>query len=169
MKKWNRKPRELTTEFIDELRTVFAYDPETGHLTWRVQRSNSVKGPIGAASKTPYIQVGYDYKIYLVHRVIFALMTGRWAYEVDHKNKNKRDNRWDNLREVVRSENLINIGLRSNNTSGHVGVSWHKGLSRWFAKVKVEGREITRSSKVKDVAIQMRRDLEVEYYGGYGS
>lgn len=157
---------------IKVFRELLRYDPETGHLYWKKRPKGGrgdITDPIGAHSSTPYIQIGFDYKVYLVHRVIFAIMAGRWAYEVDHINKNKRDNRWVNLREVLRSENIINIGLKSNNTSGHVGVSRIKISGRWIAKVKVDGREISRSSNSKEVAIQYRKDMEQEYYGGYGS
>lgn len=169
MKRWSRKRRNLMPEFIDELREHLAYNPETGDLTWKVRFGSRVEGPIGVNSKTPYIQVGYNYKIYFAHRLIFALVTGRWADEVDHENKNKRDNRWGNLREVVRAENIINTSVRKHNTTGTTGVYWSKQAQRWMARVSVEGKHISRFFREKDEAIKARKQMEIDYYQGYGS
>ena len=48
----------------------------------------------------------------------------------------KADNRKQNLRFVTRAQNSWNRGIRSDNTSGHIGVSWDKQAQRWLAKVR---------------------------------
>ena len=50
-------------------------------------------------------------------------MTGEWPSTiVDHKNRIRSDNRWENLRTATRSENGINSQVKKNNTSGFKGV-----------------------------------------------
>lgn len=62
----------------------------------------------------------------LMHQFI----TG-WDY-VDHANGDGLDNRRANLRQATRGQNLANIGLKSNNTSGLKGVRQHSP-GRWRA------------------------------------
>jgi hypothetical protein len=52
--------------------------------------------------------------------------------EVDHINRNKKDNRVENLRWVTAKENIKNQGLRKTNTSGHRGIS--KNGNYWCYK-----------------------------------
>lgn len=55
--------------------------------------------------------------------------------ETDHINRNKLDNRRSNLRSVTKSQNSINKGLKSTNTSGCKGVVFDKRRSKWFAQI----------------------------------
>lgn len=42
-------------------------------------------------------------------RLAFLYMTGHWPeWDVDHKNRKRGDDRWKNLREATRSQNLRN-------------------------------------------------------------
>lgn len=62
--------------------------------------------------------------------------------EIDHKCQNKKCVRPDHLREVTRTVNAQNKGLNVKNTSGYKGVHWTKKLSKWTARVRMEGRSI---------------------------
>ena len=54
---------------------------------------------------------------------------------VDHINRNKTDNRRDNLRIVTAEQNALNKSLSSNNTTGYVGVCWVSSNSRYVATI----------------------------------
>jgi hypothetical protein len=55
-------------------------------------------------------------------------MIGRWPEpSIDHKNMDKADNRWDNLREATYSENCRNKKVNSNNALGFKGVIKRQG------------------------------------------
>ena len=56
---------------------------------------------------------------------------------IDHKNRNPRDNRLDNLREISHAENLQNRGPQANNTTGFKGVSYHKVAKKYTANITV--------------------------------
>lgn len=119
---------------IDELRAKYRYDPDTGRLIF-------LSGPCVGKSAGTIDRLGYR-RIYLAgHQicsgpVCWALVTGAWpAGEIDHISRDKLDDRWVNLREVTRSENLRN---RRYAKSGAKGVYASNG--RWRASVR-EGDE----------------------------
>lgn len=75
-------------------------------------------------------------KSILMHREIMEAPSG---VEVDHVDRDGLNNRRDNLRLATRSQNCVNRGLAKNNTSGFVGIVWHKQSSKWNARIKVDG------------------------------
>ena len=75
------------------------------------------------------------------HRVVWLLHHGEWPNgEVDHINKDRLDNRIENLRVVSHAENAKNAKRRSDNTSGHTGVIWNRKLSKWQAQIHSGGK-----------------------------
>ncbi len=59
---------------------------------------------------------------------------------VDHINGNGLDNRRENLRFCNQSQNLSNVGKRSNNKSGYKGVTFESQTSKWRASITVNYR-----------------------------
>lgn len=86
---------------------------------------------------------------------------------VDHIKHKKYDNRKSEMRIVNATQNGINKGLQSNNTSGVPGVSFHKGSQMWFGYIKLHGKQIRKYANSKDEAIELRRKLEEQYFGNY--
>lgn len=56
--------------------------------------------------------------------------------EVDHINRNKLDNRKENLRLVTRSQNCANRGNFKNSKSQYKGVRWNKKMGLWEAAIR---------------------------------
>lgn len=72
----------------------------------------------------------------------------------------------ENCRWVSHNENNYNKTRQSNNLSGKTGVSWSKRDSRWVSYIDFEGRRISLGTFLtKDVAIQVRKEAELKYYG----
>lgn len=61
---------------------------------------------------------------------------------VDHIDRIKNNNSWDNLRDCSNSENLRNRIAPKNNSSGIKGVGWHKKTNKWVARCRVNYKEI---------------------------
>lgn len=59
---------------------------------------------------------------------------------VDHRNRNKLDNRRGNLRPASASQDGANRVRRQKKTSRFRGVSWYKQTSRWHAQITVKQR-----------------------------
>lgn len=72
-----------------------------------------------------------------MHRAIMMPATG---LTVDHINGDRLDNRKENLRSVTKADNNLNLGMRSDNTSGYKGVHYFKRHQRWTAAIRVRGR-----------------------------
>lgn len=134
------KPRPT----IKRLREVFRYNRKTGILSWRVHWSSRVPGDRAGTRGGGYYWVTLDGVKMLVHRVIWAVVTGSWPIaNVDHRDLDGHNNRWRNLREATHSQNLGNASNRKNNTSGFKGVSLSRGCrDRWMAKITIKRRQI---------------------------
>jgi hypothetical protein len=104
-------------------------------------------------------------RTYRAHRVIWAMTTGAWPEDqIDHINGDPADNRIENLRAVTQSENLRNAALPRNNTSGAMGVGWHKPAGKWQAQIRGNGKQINLGLFTnKDDAIAARAAAEKKY------
>lgn len=79
------------------------YDPETGTFTWLIDRSiRAYAGEVaGYTDKRGYVGISVDNVDYRASRLAWLYMTGEWPKrQVDHKNKIRGDNSWNNLRDI---------------------------------------------------------------------
>lgn len=137
--------RELTAE---RLRELLRYDPETGILSWRVDRGKCGIGSragdsAGWPDKKGYLRAKVDGNDFMCHRLAWLYVHGRWpAKQIDHINGVRDDNRIANLRECSAGENQQNQrNPRRCGTSGFLGVSFKKHCKKWAAKIKVCGKQ----------------------------
>jgi hypothetical protein len=60
----------------------------------------------------------------------------------DHKDGNPLNCQRDNLRIATRQQNSCNQKIRSTNTSGYKGVSWHSRRYKWQAYIMVNYKRV---------------------------
>ena len=139
------------------LHQLLSYDKSTGNLFWKERGEDLFKNPKHPAStwnnryagkradrkgnKAGYLRVSIFGKKYYAHRVVWALQYGRWPDEkdhIDHIDKNKTNNKVENLRCVSASHNHRNTKRQANNTSGQTGVCWVSARKKWMAYIKVK-------------------------------
>lgn len=136
----SKKTDGLTYERAIE---IFRYDGETGVLErrlkngeWRLCGHKPIHGD-------GYGMVGIDGKVYLTHRVIWLLVHKAWPENaIDHIDRNPMNNKISNLREVSKAENQHNADLRRDNSSGYIGVSFHKCTGKYQAQICLNGKNI---------------------------
>lgn len=91
-------------------------------------------------------------------------MTGEDPNEVDHIDGNRSNNKWSNLRNGTRSDNLRNIALKRNNTSGHHGVHFSKQRQQWTVTIGVGSFD----SKEEAIAARKRAEEMLGYHPNHG-
>lgn len=112
-------------------------------------------------SCTHRILANVDGKMVKMHRFL--------GYKnVDHEDRNELNNRRYNLRQCTNSQNSQNRRKQSNNTSGIIGVGWHKSSNRWRAYIKINGirKELGYFKDVNE-AITARLKAEKELFGEF--
>lgn len=126
----------------DLVKTIFDYDAVNGLLIRKIATSSKAKaGSIAGSNKGhKYARVSIKNKMVYVHHVVWLWHHNSLPKEIDHINRNRFDNRIENLRPTDRSANNINTNIRSNNTSGASGVSFDKRYKKWHVRIGVNGK-----------------------------
>lgn len=124
----------------EQLKEVFDYCD--GQLIWKKCRNTTVIGKsAGAVGGRGYVNVTLNGKTYTAHRLIYLLQYGYVPKMIDHIDRDKTNNRIENLRPATVSQNVCNREAPSNSTSGIKGVRFHKRDKKWIAYAKVNGKQ----------------------------
>jgi len=113
-----------------------------------------------------YVGSSYYYRSILMHRLIMGVLDEKDAI-IDHVHmERKNDNRKSNLRFSTKSQNEMNIPIRSNNTSGVTGVSFAKSNNKWHAYISKDGKRDNLGwfDRFED-AVDAREEAEEKYFG----
>ncbi|TFH85223.1 hypothetical protein EQG41_18075 [Billgrantia azerbaijanica] len=136
------------------VRELLDYDSSTGVMTWRKRGREWFKRErdcnawnaryAGKRAGRVWTNKKYGYQCRMIamlgsrlleHHLAWLWMKGDPLPEqIDHRNRNSTDNRWNNLRPSTRIMNARNHSLQSNNTSGAAGVIWSKRDNKWLAR-----------------------------------
>jgi hypothetical protein len=123
------------------VREVLKYNQKTGRFTWiKSTGPRATVGDLaGSVNVRGYYDISIDGRKYVAHRLAWLYVTGQWpAYEIDHINGDRADNRFCNLRDVPRAINTQNRRRASVGTlSKLLGVSKHG--AKWRARLQTNG------------------------------
>ncbi|APP87013.1 hypothetical protein BI317_15805 [Xanthomonas hortorum pv. gardneri] len=167
-------PRARRAFTAADIRDRLSYDPITGLFRWKVrvmcQGGGRMPGDIAGTSKDGYVQIKLFGRVYRAHHIVWLLMTGDWppASDIDHRNTDRSDNRWVNLRLATRSQNNLNSRVMRPSKSGHRGVHPCTNSDRWSARIGVAGRVIGLGTfDTREEAIAARQLAEKKHYDGF--
>lgn len=141
-----RQMREPIT--VNELRGLVSIDQTTGEMRWRARgipawdAKYAGSRAFATKDKSGYLRSTIRGRNYYAHRVVFALIHGRWPEgDVDHVDRNRSNNSPENLRECSRAQNCQNASSRGG-SSGFLGVSWDRSRNKWVAGLRINGKRV---------------------------
>jgi hypothetical protein len=94
-----------------------------------VERTNN-------SNHSGYIRIRLCGKNYLAHRLIMMAFVGESDQEVDHINRIKTDNRFENLHYCTHSENNLNRDYMDNAKGCH----FDKRRNKWQSHIRINGK-----------------------------
>lgn len=162
---------EITQEYLKER---FDYDPE-GFLVWKdhpklLRHASKVGQRVGNIGSRGYMVVGMDKKQHMVHRLIFLWHHGYLPKQIDHRDRNRLNNKIDNLRDLSQSENRQNSTYHTRKpekASGHKNIQRvdNKNSTRYSVCVTKNGKRYSKYCYSLEEAIEVRDQLLLDLYG----
>lgn len=143
------------------LQELLSYDYESGIFTWK--RLNK---PAGCLRKDGYITIRVDNKSYLAHRLVILYVEGAFpSQQVDHKDRVRSNNTYENLKNVTPRENNFN---RSTCRGLPVGIYLveRKGRSgMWYrTSIQAYGKQYSSYFREMEKAIEWRKTKENQLF-----
>ena len=155
----------FSAEKLEQIRRTFAYDPATGAFS-RLDGKNRCRPRTSTVVRYPQINVGGV--IYYCHIVAWWMMTDGPVpdgFEIDHRDRDKRNCKWSNLRLLRSSEQKHNTALRCDNKTGVKGLVATKS-GTWAAQLKIKNRNMWLGTfKTFEEARDARLAAEIRYFG----
>lgn len=118
-------------------REVFDYNKETGELLWKYRPKRFYKESLvaGCINTLGYVQVSYQKKQYLAHRLIWEIVFGEPpAGWIDHVDGDRSNNRIENLRIATPKQNSWNRKANRGTSSKFKGVYYYKNYDKWYTR-----------------------------------
>ncbi len=127
---------------LEDAKAALHYDPDTGIFTWRARTGPRAKiGAIAGNAHNGYVRITLHGRAYMAHVLAWLIITGEWpTYEVDHIDCDRANNRWANLREATRPQNMRNRPVRKDNPLGVTGI--YRDGGKYVAKISSNGEQI---------------------------
>lgn len=122
----------------DRFNYLFGYND--GILYWKSHYDGCeyVTGRMAGTKHNGYIKVGIDGEDYFVHRIIWIMFNGDILenHVIDHIDRNRSNNRIENLR-------MVSYSLNSHNRESN-NVYKCKNKNKYFACISIDGKRITK-------------------------
>lgn len=144
---YNRKKSLPPLEdLIAEANRIYQYDEVNGGLVWK-----AINNPRHPGQAKIGQQVGGDdghgYKMcmllghkFKVHQIVWLILKNKiQTLPLDHINRNRTDNRIENLREVTDQQNIFN---QSSNVREYSGVTKPNKSNKFIARLQINGKKI---------------------------
>lgn len=182
-------PKDMPS--ADFLNLILDYNATTGILTWKTRTPDSFAGSLersakricshwnnrfagnvaGSSRKDGYVMLTVAGDAHMAHRIAWKMKTGMDPLFIDHINRLRHDNRFENLRDVSHQVNMKNKSLYKNSLSQVTGVNYHERDDVWAAKIGVDGGQVQLGSfdtKAEAIAARMAAEVILDYAAANG-
>lgn len=139
--------RMITKQRLDEL---YEYIPSAGEFVRRIGTGGCAAGSIaGYTNQQGYVVMAIDGKEYRRSRLVWLHMTGEMpAQQIDHINRNRSDDRFQNLRQVTHQQNQWNTCKCDGE---HKNIYWKSKAKKY--EVQVSNKYIGRFSDYQSALV----------------
>ena len=157
-------PRDYPSQ--ERLRELFDYDPDQGQL---IRKGKHFQKRNGMRSAPSYRKTTINYVSYAHHRLVWVWHNGDpGQMVVDHINRDRHDDRIENLRLATHSENRRSSGMFKTNSSGYKGVTFEKTVGRWKAYIYLNNkRKHLGTFPTKEEAAAAYQQAAAEMHGAF--
>ena len=159
---WKRKPPKI--EVSEDLIFVYANNTGSKHIfDFDEDLLSILKSCAWNENGSGYLSGRVNNERTFAHWLIMPRKNG---LEIDHINRDKKDNRKNNLRHLDRSNNQFNSDISVIASSGVRGVNWHKKGKKWNARIRKNRKYISLGLyDAIDEAAKVRKEAEKLYFG----
>lgn len=166
------------TDIVDlsYAQSILDYNPVSGELTWKTRSdvglwwNDRYAGKVaGSISPNGYRQILINKQSHKSHRIAWLLFYGEWpSLCIDHIDRNRTNNKIENLRLATKAENGRNANIQKNNTTGVTGVYWRGKRKKFEAQIRDNGKlkSLGYFNRIED-AKSARERAEVNIFGEF--
>ncbi|EDP9631357.1 hypothetical protein AFK16_000939 [Salmonella enterica subsp. enterica] len=153
------------------------YFPETGLLFWNENNYRTFKNKQikNVCSSTGYGRIGYTNSngkpCHLgAHQYVWMLYNGEIpdGFVIDHIDRNRTNNKVENLRLVTRSQNCCNASHKKGSATGIKNVNWNKNRNTFQVSITCNGvhHYYGNFESLAD-AVEVAKKARLEIHGEY--
>lgn len=157
------------------LKSQLKYNPTTGEF-FRIARPKGSSVPMGLIKVKPtengYMRIRILGKKYMAHRLAHLYMEGNWPDQIDHADRDRFNNKWDNLSASSNLDNRKNQSLRQSNNTGVTGVIWNSKRKRYVARVTHNYKQhwLGQFENIEDaIAARKAANIKFKFHKNHGS
>lgn len=132
----------------------------------KVQNKKSKRYLLPQTGRHGYLEIGLckdgNRKLFLVHRLVGTHYIPNPENKIclDHINRDKTDNRVENLRWATYSENGQNREVSKNNKLGIKNIHYDKSRDRYYYQKVIRGQKQQKRLKTLEEAIEYKKNIE---------
>lgn len=162
IREWNKSNKKCNVYDLTGDRGIGYASNTNEPFYFDLEDYDKIKDYYWSANTDGYMYSTCDDEYILMHRLIID--ENNPEMQVDHFNRNRKDNRKENLKSVTPQHNNWNRGMNQNNKSGVTGVRWNKKAEKWIAYIM--RKHLGTFNSFED-AVKARKRAEQKYFGEY--
>lgn len=151
------------------LTTRYLYNPDTGQF-YNIETPEYLGKQVGYKTATGYIGIeirinGKGY-VYLAHRLAWFYMTKSWPeHQIDHIDRDRQNNKWENLQLATAELNANNRKIRRDNQTGVPGISFDKNAKSCPYIVRYKGYFVGAYKTFQEAEVSLTHIKKLEQQG----